>query len=188
VFDTAHPRGDLARWFPRRARIIDLSQTQGQVALFDTMIAEPRQNYVVDLQAEHMDRFFRIFGDIAFDEAAREAGAEVMVHFVLDRSMSSIQSARHTRSRLKASRFVIVLNEAIGNLLNLASAREHYNRISKDGEIVLPRLSAAAREHIEQPGFSFATFIAGRSEQSPAQVRYELWRLLEILYDQRSTA
>ena len=156
--------------------------------LFDTVIAEPDNNYVVDLQSERLLRFFNIFDDIAFDEGAREAGIGVSVHFLLDRSTSSLQAARMVRSKLRCSEYVIVINEAIGTIFHLASAREAYDRMAKDREIVLPRVSGAARETFEQPGFSFSAFVAGRSEDVPSAVRYEIWSLLETMYNQRSPA
>lgn len=188
VFDTDYPRGDLARWFPRNSQIIDLSRTLDQVKLFDTMIGHPGRNYVVDLQSSLLDKFFTIFRDIAFDEGAREAGIGVSVRFLLDRSTSSLQAARLVRARLRCSEFVIVINEAIGTLFNLASVREDYEALAKDREIVLPRISTEARAVIETPGFSFADFIVGGSDKVPSQVRYELWRLLEKIHNQRSPA
>lgn len=176
------------RWFPDHTEIIDLTRTIDQVKLFDTMIAEPANNYVVDLQASLLVKFFNIFSDIAFDEGAREAGIGVSVYFLLDRSTSSLQAARMVRSKLRCSEYVVVINEAIGTLFHLASARENYLRIPKDREVVLPRISTAAREYIEQPGFSFSGFIAGHSEAAPSAVRFELWNLLETIYNQRSPA
>lgn len=188
VFDTDYPNGDLARWFPQQSQIIDLSQTGDQVKLFDTMIGEPTNNYVVDLQSERLLRFFTIFYDIAFDEGAREAGIGISVHFVLDRSTSSLQAARMIRSKLRCSEYVVVINEAIGTIFHLASARESYDRMAKNREIVLPRISGAARAYIDQPDFSFSRFIAGRADEVPSAVRYELWSVLETMYNQRSPA
>lgn len=188
IFDTDHPNGDLVDWFPDNTQIINLGQTIDQVKLFDTMIGEPTNHYVVDLQSELHLKFFNIFHDIAFDEGAREAGIDVSVYFLLDRSTSSLQAARVVRSKLRCSEFVVVLNEAIGTLLHLTSVRENYQRIPKDREIALPRLSAEARAVFEQPGFSFADFVAGGSGSVSSDVRFELWNLLELIYNQRSPA
>lgn len=152
------------------------------------MIGEPGCNYVVDLQSNLLLKFFNIFHDIAFDEGAREAGIDVTVYFIVDRSTSSISSARMVRSKLRCSEFVLVRNEAIGNLLHLPSAAENYARIPRDREIVLPALSAQARNYIEQPDFTFSGFIAGRSEDAPANIRFELWNFLETIYNQRNPA
>lgn len=149
------------------------------------MIANPQVNHIVDLQSELLERFFDIFHDIAFDEGAQAAGIGVAVFFVVDRSTSSIAAAEQVRAKLRCSEFVLVRNEAIGNLLHVPSAARSYMRIDKDRDLVLPKLSAAALRYIEAPGFTFADFIAKRSEDAPVEVRYELWDFLETIYNQR---
>jgi hypothetical protein len=185
IFDTDFPGGDLARYFPDNSDILDISKTDGQVRLFDTMINNPQINYVVDLQSSLLSRFFKIFSDIGFDEGAAEAGIGVVVFFVVDRSMSSIHAADHIRSKLTCSEFVLVRNDSIGNLLHIPSAAREYSEIQKDRDLVLPKFSEAARNFIEQPQFSFADFIAGHYSSAPLEIRHELWSFLEKIYNQR---
>lgn len=186
VFDTDHPRGDLAHWFPKNSQIIDLSRTADQMKLFDTMVGQPHNNYVVDLQSSLLEKFFSIFHDIAFDEAAGEAGITVTVFFIVDRAHSSVLAARSVRYKLRTSDFVTVINEAIGSPLDLPEAALAYRGIDRDREIVLPALSRATREYINQPGFTFSDFIASDAEAAPANIRFELWTFLERIYNQRS--
>lgn len=185
VFDTDHPNGGLQRYFPEISEIVDISRTAGQVRLFDTMIQKPEVNYVVDLQASLLARFFTIFHDIGFDEGAREAGIDIVVFFIVDRSMSSIHAAERLRQRIGGSEFVLVHNEAIGTLLHLPSAIQEYQGIEKDRDLVLPKFSDATRDFVENPDFSFASFIAGGFHKVPLPIRHELWEFLESLYDQR---
>ncbi|MCB1462191.1 MAG: hypothetical protein KDJ90_07130 [Nitratireductor sp.] len=186
VFDTDHPRGDLVHWFPKNTQIIDLSRTVDQIKLFDTMIGEPDKHYVVDLQSSLLEKFFKIFHDIAFDEAVSEAGTAVTVYFIVDRSYGSVLGARSVHRQIRASEFVTVINEAIGSPLQLAEAALAYRGIPKDREIVLPALSRAAREYINSAGFTFSDFIVSNAEAAPANVRFELWAFLERIYNQRT--
>lgn len=185
MFDTDFPHGGIAGYFPENSEIIDLSRTQGQMRLFDTMIAVPGVNYVVDLQASLLDRFFTIFNDIAFDTGAQESGIGVVVYFIVDRSLNSIHAAEQVRAKLRASELVLVHNEAIGNALNIPGAVEEYEDIEKDRDLVLPKLSEEARDLVETAGFSFADFITGKSEKIPVVIRRELWQFLETIYNQR---
>lgn len=185
VFDTEYPNGSLAHWFAGQSEIVDLTKTGGQVRLFDTIIAEPNFNYVIDLQAGLLERFFTIFHDIAFDEGAEEAGIGVAVFFLLDRSISSIHKAAWVRDKLSCSDFAVVQNEALGTLLHLPSAAKDYLSIPKDRDLSLPRLSVKAREYVEQPGFSFGRFLTGGAAEAPVEIRMELTRFLEVLYNQR---
>ena len=185
VFDTDHPRGGLAHYFPENSEIVDLQKTGGQVRLFDTMIEHPERSYVVDLQASLLTRFFRIFEDIAFDEGARQSGIGVVVFFLIDRQLQSIQAAESIREKLRCSEFVLVLNEAIGSPLHIPEAAIEFEEMDKDRYLVLPELSEAAIEYTESPGFSFGSFIAGGAKQVPLQLRRELWNFLEAIYNQR---
>ncbi len=188
VFDTDHPNGGLAHYFPYNSEIIDLARTVDQVRLFDTIIAEPQFHYIIDLQSEFLNKFFKIFSDIRFDEGAREAGIGVAVFFIVDRSMSSIHAAEWLRGQLACSEFILVRNDAIGTLLHMPVAAANYLRINKDRDLILPKLSANAVSFIEQRGFTFSDFIAGEMSPPPDAVRLELWKFLETIYNQRGTS
>ncbi len=185
MFDTDHPRGDIAHRYGDQAQIIDLSRTIDQMHLFDTMIAEPGNNYVVDLQASLLDKFFTIYHDIAFDEGATQAGISVAVFFILDRTLDSIHAARAVRQKLRASEFITVINEAIGSPLVLPGGEDAIRHLARDREVTLPVLSAASRQIIEQPGFSFSDFIVGEIDNVPKAIYFELWQFLETIYNQR---
>lgn len=185
IFDTDFPNGGIAKHFPEHTQIVDISKTAGQVKLFDTMIGEPGRNHLVDLQSQWLDKFFTIFHDIAFDVGAAEAGIGVVVFFMVDRSISSIEAAAAIRRKLRKSEFVAIRNAAIGNLLHIPSAARSYMRIEKDRDLLLPRLSDAASVYIERPGFTFTDFIARNGGDAPIEIRNELWDFLEIIYNQR---
>jgi hypothetical protein len=187
IFDTDHPHGALARWFPGRAEIVDLSRTQGQVFLFDTIIAEPQYNYVIDLQAPLLERFFDIFADIRFDEGAREAGIGVAVFFMIDKHIQSIEAARKVRAKLSCSQFICVRNEAIGSPVMTPAGAGAYLSLPKDRDIVLPKLSQKALGVIDEEGFTFSGFLSGDAEKTPLHERYEIWNFLETIYNQKKT-
>ncbi|MEM7461251.1 MAG: hypothetical protein AAF362_01075 [Pseudomonadota bacterium] len=185
VFDTDYPHGGIASYFPDDHDIIDLSRTQDQVQLFDTMIGGKGINYVVDLQASLLTQFFSIFHDISFDTGAREAGTGVVVYFIVDRSLNSIHEAEKVRAKLRCSEFVLVHNEAIGNALAIPGAVEEYEDIEKDRDLLFPKLSDETLALVESAEFSFSDFIAGNSEDLPIEIRRELWLFLEMIYNQR---
>ena len=185
IFDTDTPGGGLSQWFPGISQIVDITRTGDQVKLFDTIINEPHYNYVIDLQSSLLDKFFNIFHDIRFDEGAAEAGIGVAVFFLIDRSLATLSAARRVQERLRNSDFVIVRNDAVGDMLHIPAAAADYLNIRKDRDLILPALSLAAREFIEAPGFTFADFIAGETENAPPDIRYELWNFLETIYNQR---
>lgn len=155
--------------------------------MFDTIVSEPHFDYVIDLEANLTDRFFRIFTDIGFGEAAREAHLGVTVYFVLDRKVSSVQKALWISRLCREVDFVPVRNEAMGNILALPQASAVYSDIRKSREILLPRLSIDAVNYIERPDFSYAHFLARNGQDVPFELRIELWSFLEAVYNQRQT-
>jgi hypothetical protein len=185
VFDTDVPHGSIIQWFPDNTTLIDISRTIDHVKMLDEMIRETDVNYVVDLQSSLLDRFFEIFHDIAFDEGAAEAGIGVAVFFILDRSMRSIEAAKRTREKLRKAEFILVRNDAIGDILHEPKAAELYLSIPRDRDIRIPKLSNEARDMVERLGFSFAAFLTGKAEEVPVAARFEIWNFLEAIYNQR---
>ena len=175
----------MAGYFPASSQIIDFSKTAGHVNLFDTIINEPDFDYLVDLDAQFLRSFFRIFSDIAFDQGARGAGIEITVYFMIDRTVDSVRAAGEIRRQCGDVQFVPVINEAIGNVLVLPQAASLYSDISKAREITLPRLSIEALNLTDQPDFSFADFIARNGAGTPLELRVELFGFLEGIYNQK---
>ncbi|MCB1387274.1 MAG: hypothetical protein KDJ80_15155 [Nitratireductor sp.] len=185
IFDTDFPNGVLAGYFPQSSRVIDFRKTAEHVMLFDTIIGEPQYDYLIDLDASLLDRFFRLYRDIAFDAGAAEQGMRITVYFLLDRTLSSVEAAAETRQLAGKVAFVPVRNEAIGNILAVPQGAKRYHAIEKSREILLPRLSVDALNLIEGPDFSFGAFIARNGEGYPLELKVELFQFLETIYNQR---
>ena len=187
VYDTDYPNGDLSGYFPESSRVVDFSKTGGQVEIFDTILSEPQFDYVLDLEANLLTRFFKVFSDIGFEQAAYEAKMTVSVYYVLDRKISSVQTAKELAKECVHSEFIPVRNEAMGNILTIPQAANIYSQIKKRREIHLPRLSVNALNHIDQPNFSFSDFLARNGQNAPRELRIEIWAFLEAVYNQQQT-
>jgi hypothetical protein len=185
VFDTDFPNGDLAGFFPQSSRVLDFSKTGGQVEIFDTVISEPSFDYVIDLEANLLSSFFKIYFDIGFEQAAHETNLNVSVYFVLDRKISTVNNALKISKLCKHAEFIPVRNEAMGNILTLPQAANVYGQIKRLREIQLPRLSINALNYIDQSDFSFANFLARNGDGVPLELRIEIWAFLESVYNQR---
>jgi len=188
VFDTDFPNGGVAGYFTASSQIIDFSKTAGHVALFDTIINEPDFDYLIDLDAQYLRPFFKIFSDIGFADGARAAGLETTVYFMIDRTLDSVRSARAIRDQCGDVQFVPVINEAVGNVVVLPQAAGIYAEIRKSREILMPRLSIETLNLTDQPEFSFAGFIAGNGKGIPLEMRVELFGFLESVYNQKQAS
>lgn len=181
VFDTDHPAGRLAQWYEEGSQVIDFTRMRDQVRLFDTMITEPRTSYVINLQPEHLERFFTIYRDIGFEEGAREAGLGVAVFFMAGVSAQARRKASWLGDMLGSAPLTVVRNEAIlGPQAATASASQN-DGVEASRVVVLPRLSPAACDWIGRPGFHFGRFFSGSQLKPPSEIRLELSFFMEKL-------
>ncbi len=188
IFDTDAPDGSLAAHFPDATTIVDLNKTVEQVRVFDGIIGEPSGHFVVDLQAHHFRQFLTIYRDIAFGQAARDAGIDVTFYFLVDRSADSVEAAATLNRMVEGASFVPVRNGAIGDALDEPQTAHIYHALRFDREVMLPQLTPKGLGMIEHPDFHFDAFVAGRYEHFPYELKAELWEFLEVLYDQRGAA
>ena len=181
-------RGVLGSHFSEGSRVIDLSRTSDQVALFDSVLgasSDTPKNFLVDLSSDSLTRFFDLFIDIDFASGASASGTSVVVLFIVDRVVSSIECAVALRSRLRGVTFVPVRNSAIGDALDAPGGSDLYNELGEH-EILLPDLSGEALGYLEHPDFHFDSFLAGRYDNLDFGVRAELMGFLESVYEQRT--
>lgn len=158
VFDCDEPRGHINRFFPSRSTLIDIRRTAGQIRLFDAVLADPRRDYVVDLPATGFDTFFTVVDDLDFLNAAHDAGLELVIAFVLDKSLTSLMTARDLHGAYSTETFYLVRNAYVGNPLATRQAREVFEEIEPDAELFIPMLDREALAVAEEPPFSFSRF------------------------------
>ncbi|NKB52458.1 MAG: hypothetical protein GKR97_09575 [Rhizobiaceae bacterium] len=187
IFDTDEPDGSLISHFRDSGQVIDISKTTAQVALFDGMLARTNEHFLIDLSARHFTRFFDIYRDIDFESGAEEAGLDVTVFYLIDRTEASIEAAAELSASIPKTRFLTVRNSAIGDSLGQGRSSDIYHQMRIDREVLLPQLSAEALGMLEHPDFHFDTFIAGKYEHFPFELKAELWSFLEGLYEQRDS-
>lgn len=184
VFDCDDPRGHINRFFPSRSTLIDIDRTPGQIRLFDTVLANPRRDYVVDLPANALDTFFTVVDDLDFINAAHDAGLEMVIAFVLDKSLTSLMTARDLHGAFSTELFYLVRNGFIGNPLVTRQAREVFEEIEPDAELFIPLVDREALAVAEEPPFSFSRFLSeGYTGLSP-MVRLRLRSFLSDVMGQ----
>jgi hypothetical protein len=96
AIDTDAPAGPLRVYFPGRTQLADFRLIQGRMKVFDTILAGPGRDYVIDLPQRYTVPFFDAVQDLNFFAAAKEAGFRVFVFFVVDRTPMSVRAARET--------------------------------------------------------------------------------------------
>lgn len=160
VFDCDEPRGHINRFFPSRSTLIDIERTSGQIRLFDTILETPGRDYIVDLPAHGLDPFFTVVDDLDFINAAHNVGLEMVIAFVLDKSLTSLMTARDLHGAFSTELFYLIRNAYIGSPLTTRQAREVFEEIEPDGEFLLPLVDRNALAVAEEPPFSFSRFLS----------------------------
>ena len=185
IFDTDYPNGTLANWFPSDSEILDFSKTGGQVKLFDTIISKPDTNFIIDLQSELLEKFFRIFDDIDFVESADGQNMRVVVYYVVDKTQSSWEKAVQVYESVKHGEFYPVYNEYISPQFDLTQISVSAGGVTPLREVYIPKLSDVLYAMIHQREFDLPSFLLGKGDPNTEVLNSEFWSFLQSLYENR---
>lgn len=153
MIDTDAPDGPLRNYFPGRTALADFAVMQGQMKLFDTIIASPGRDYVVDLPARHLDGFFKAVAELHFFEEAKKSGFRIIVFFIVDRSAGSLRAARLVQEFSGIDLFVPVRNEFVGS-----------SWPTSESGLIIPALPQALAFAVTERRFSFRAFVLGDTQ------------------------
>jgi hypothetical protein len=150
VIDTDAPDGPLRSYFPGRTALADFASIKGQMKLFDTILAGPGRDYVVDLPARHTENFFAAERDLSFFSECRKQGFRVFLFFVVDESFTSAKAARDLKRLVAVDLFVPVRNMMVRSAWP-----------EDDGALTMPFLPAPVANSIAHKRFSLRGFVQG---------------------------
>lgn len=179
AFDVNSGDGTLAQFLPEYAKVSDVSDIKGQMALFDRLIAEDGTTKVVDLGHQAFESFVSVASQIGFAEEARKRGIAPAVLFVITPDRTSVEAYRGLRGRLPQVTLTPLLNEMLGQ----AQHRDKYPVRGTSAALVrVPALAQGLRRYIEKPPFSFAQARLANATDIPLDVHLELQRWLRKVY------
>jgi hypothetical protein len=167
--DLSHPDGALRSFFPGRTALVDFDQMAGQMKVFDTILAGPGRDYVIDIPAEQLGRFCAAVDDLDFRAAAHQAGFRLVVLFVVDNDEDSLKAATQTEDMLQPDLFVPVANRFVGSALPDVRAGL---------VIAMDRLDPGLAPVIHNRRFSFRNFLLGDDSAVPVLLRASLENFL----------
>jgi hypothetical protein len=169
VIDTDAPDGPLRSFFPGRTALADFAAIKGQIKLFDTILASPGRDYVIDLPARHTENFFHTARDLDFFAACKEQGFRIFVFYVVDNTFASLKTAQGLQREKGVDLFVAVCNGQVGSTWP-----------DDEGALNLPFLSAPLASAIANKRFSIREFVQGDPQGLKAE---ETVILQTFLYD-----
>ena len=150
LIDTDAPEGPLRQMFPGRTVLADFDKIPGRMKVFDTIIASPGRDYVVDLPQRHMMPFFTEASALNFWDAAKAAEFRIFVFFIVDRAATSLRAAKEVDQLVPADLFVAVRNDHVGSSWPTDQPSLHLT--------ALPRPLSVA---ISDKRFSLSQFVLG---------------------------
>ncbi len=119
----------LASRFPDIVATVDITDTRGQMALFDRLITDNERIKVIDLGYAPFDQFFAVMAEIGFLQEARRRLIEPIMLFVTDTAATTVRAYADLRRQLPAMTFVPVHNEGTSLIFNKGDFPPNSDRI-----------------------------------------------------------
>ena len=164
AFDVNPDEFKLIDHLPAYTAAASLSDTRGEMALFDQLVLEDTVPKVVDLNHQLLDRFFSVIQQIDFMAEVRRRAIAPMVLFVADPDERSRQSYAKLRDRFPDLPLVPVLNESVGRV---SAYRAHFPPTRLGGEPVsIPALSPVVRSVVDRQNFSFVGYVQTTNDKT----------------------
>ena len=179
TFDLNAGERTLAQFLPEKTTLATVRDINGQMALFDRLIADEDTTKVVDIGHESFESFFSVAHQIGFIDEARLRSVAVAILFTVTPDQTSVEAYRNLRARFARAILAPVHNEIFGP----AQHRDKYPVASGNPGIVrLPVLAPGLRRYIDTPPFSFANSNMGNAVGIPIAAHVELQRWLRRVY------
>ena len=158
MIDTDAPDGPLRKFFPGRTVLADFEKMHGRMKLFDTILASPGRDYVVDLPARHTFDFFKAVEELHAFEEMKRLGFRVIVFYIVDRTAASLRTAKLFQKFPNIDLFVPVENQHVGSF---------WPKI--EGDLVIPALPQKLAIALSDKRFSLRSFVLGDVQQLPEE-------------------
>jgi hypothetical protein len=162
AFDVNPDDFALADCLPGHAAIANITDTRGQIALFDKLILDDGTAKIVDVGASSFKQFFALMHELGFVQEAHRRALQLVVLFIADPDRRSIQAYADLQDQLRDIVLVPVCNGAV---IREQKARECFPACQAGRVPVrITPLQPFLRAIIDRPGFSFDEFLRRPSD------------------------
>lgn len=143
-FDTEAPKGDLKRFYPVKAEVVDFTDSDGQMKVLDTLGAAVT---VIDIRASLLSPTLKMLGEIGLIDP--EKYTMIVLH-VLENSQVSLAEVKALTDRLAGVRYVPVANRKNGAAFDFELPA---------GSIEIPMLDAKACAAVDEASLPFSGYV-----------------------------
>src|SRR5262249_54517657 len=171
AIDLADESPQLSDFLPKHTTVADISETRGQMALFDGLFIDEDTPKIVDVSHRMFKEFFGVVHKIGLFEEAAERGIEALMLFMVDQHPASAQ-AYEILSRWFTT--AGLLPGPIHGVPPALRARPDSWEDDAPAPLEIPLLPPPLRWQVDQHTFSFGTLRERIAENLPVEVHIEL--------------
>jgi hypothetical protein len=158
LIDTDVPAGTLRAYFPGRTQLADFASIEGQIKIFDTMLASTGRDYVIDLTAHHTTQFFELVTQFDYFRELRARSFRIVVFFIVDNAVESLRYFQDFTRRIAPDLIVPVRNLYVGSLLP-----------GEESGFDIPALDTDTMASISHRHFSIREYVLGDAQNLQPQ-------------------
>ncbi|MGL3208677.1 hypothetical protein [Bradyrhizobium sp. BR 1433] len=151
AFDTEAPAGILSRFFPQLAEVVDLSKSDGQMRVFDSL--KPDQFTVLDVRAGQLTPTLELLGEIGFLDNVRGGKLRISVLHVIGSTQASFDEIAAVGRLVEGARHSLVINHVTDAAFIGLPAEAKAMPV-----ITVGKLNDRAAELVDGAGASFSHF------------------------------
>lgn len=165
AFDTETPRGTLHRFQPEQTSVVDLTSTQDQMRIIDTLNTAQVKVNVVDVRAGGLGPALEALRDTGFLDAVKEGELTFVLFHVLGSSISSLDEIGEIAHHVEDAHYFMVKNHVNDTTFfewDPVTHRRYFEKVKTAGELTIPKLNEMSYEQVEIAGTPFSTFVANK--------------------------
>lgn len=179
AFDLNSGDNSLAQFLPGQTTASDITGVQGQMALFDQLVAADGIIKIVDVGDQVFDAFFTLAQRIGFAEEARQRGIAPVILFPILSDRTSIDAYRRLRRQFVYATLSPVQNEMLG----VGQFGDKFPPAGRGAALLrFPVLAPGLRKYVEQPPYSFSGQQPAEASNIPPDMQIELQHWLRKVY------
>lgn len=166
AFDTEAPDGVLKRFFADKTEIVDLTRSDGQMTVFDTL--QRARVTVIDVRAGLLTPTLEMLRDIGLLEAVRDGKIRLVLLHVLGAAQASQSEIKATGEILAGCQHFLVKNH-INNT-------DYFGwDVDLSAAIDIPKLDELAMEHVDKASVPFQAYEANLDNSFVIRGKVRKW-------------
>jgi hypothetical protein len=181
LFDTDAVKPKLSKYFPE-AELVDLTQTKGQMRLFDTLPLRAHEPKIVDVTHRAFPTFFSLMRDIDFIAEARNNHVEPVIVYVPHYEAEDFERGFRIREHFGCE-FMLAENAFLGAApQSLHSVNSYWALKAHPVRMMLPLIDPMNMSLLEDERVSLAEFLKASAPGSAAAGQGDRTQQLPLAY------